>query len=260
MIFLIAKIFVYMLLALAAGAAAGWLWRHRQAAQQEGALERALMDARSRLPQMETALRSRDERIDTMARDIQEYRSALTGHEATAAARDRTVADLERSCAELRQRLEQTPGKPAGPAPAEDGDEISLHPGDPEVRHEAAAAGGAAPAQAETPADGAAGTLDTGEREALEAALDDARTALEETRTALAEARAEADQARAEAEQAREAMEGQDRDALEATQAALAAEQRKVAELSRERDLQHRALRALEQRLELAEERRAANG
>lgn len=256
MIFLIAKIFVYMLLSLAAGAAAGWLWRHQQAAQQEGALERALMDARSRLPQMETALRSRDERLNTMARDIQEYRSTLTEHEATVAARDRAVADLERTCAELRQRLEQTAGRPAGPAVAEDGDEIALHPGDPNAQTEH----GAAPAQPRPAADDAGATRDAGEREALETALDEARAALQEARSALAEARAEAEQARAEAEQVREAVAGQDRDALETAQAALAAEQRKVAELTRERDLQHQALRALEQRLELAEERRAANG
>jgi chromosome segregation ATPase len=262
-IFLIAKIFMYMLLSLAAGAAAGWLWRHQQAAQQEGSLERSLMDARSRLPQMETALRSRDERLNTMARDIQEYRSALTEHEATVADRDRAVADLERTCAELRQRLEQAAGKPAGPADAEDGDEIALHPGDPSAQ-DAGAVAVAAPAQPET---AAATTLDAGERQALETALDEARGALAEARSALAEARAEADQARAEAEQAcaeaeqaRQATAGQGHDALEASQAALAAEQRKVAELTRERDLQHQALRALEQRLELAEERRAANG
>jgi len=265
-IFLIAKIFVYMLLALAVGAAAGWLWRHQQAAQHEGSLERALMDARSRLPQMETALRSRDERLDTMARDIQDYRSSLTEHEATVAARDRTVAELERTCAELRQRLEQTAGQPATPAAADEGDEIALHPGDPHAQGDAApaapvaAADAAEPDHVEARSASAPAALDAGEREALETALEDTRTALEEARTALAEARAEAEQARSEAEQAREAAGLEDRDALEAAQAALAAEQRKVLELTRERDLQHQALKALEQRLELAEERRAANG
>jgi len=47
---------------------------------------------------------------------------------------------------------------------------------------------------------------------------------------------------------------------LEQVRAALAAEQRRVEGLMRERDLQHASLRALEQRLKIAQERSSAGG
>ena len=63
MIFLILKMFVYLLLALVAGVGAGWVLRHIAAAKQEEDMQRTLADARARVPQFESLIRSRDEQI-----------------------------------------------------------------------------------------------------------------------------------------------------------------------------------------------------
>ena len=63
MIFLIFNIFIYLLLAGLIGAAAGWLMRNLQAQRGEEEAARAVADAKSKLPQMESMLRSRDEQV-----------------------------------------------------------------------------------------------------------------------------------------------------------------------------------------------------
>ncbi|MAT84868.1 MAG: hypothetical protein CMD39_11335 [Gammaproteobacteria bacterium] len=245
MIFLIAKIFVYLLLALGLGAAAGWLWRHQQATGREAELEKALLDARSRLPQMETALRAREERVEVLGRELAARDEAVAAHEETVAARDRAVTELERACADLRQRLAEieAAGTPETPDHTAAEDELALHPGDPHAGDTVVAADPAPasdahgapvtlPEQPGLAADGADQSADAGTPPTVtEAEIEALEAELEETRAALASA-----------------------------QNALAGEQRRVTELTRERELQHHALKALEQQLELAQERRAANG
>ena len=63
MIFLIAKIFVYLLLAGFVGAAAGWLTRNLQAQRSDENASRAVNDAKSKMPQLESLLRGRDEQV-----------------------------------------------------------------------------------------------------------------------------------------------------------------------------------------------------
>lgn len=155
MIYLIGKIFIYLLIALGIGAAAGWLWRNLQAVDRESALERALMELRRRLPQIEMALRKRDEQLDAAHAELRAREEALSHQAELAAERDRLTEELERMRAQ--------------PAPAADARE-------------------------------------------------------------LAEAR----------------------ETVERLNKALQAEQRRVEELSRERELQNRALVALEQQLDMA--------
>jgi chromosome segregation ATPase len=189
-IFLIAKIFVYLLVALGLGVAAGWLWRNLQAAGRETDIERSLMETRSRVPQLETALRARDERLEAALAEIEALQADVAGQAGLLAERDSIIAKLERNCAELRERVD------------------------------AGAVAEAAPADADA-----------------EAAADGARRDLEMALAAV-------------------------RDELERAQRTLTAEQRRVAELTRERELQRRSLDALEQQLDLAREDQAriANG
>lgn len=175
MIYLTAKIFVYLLFALALGAAAGWLWRNQQAAGEESRVERVVAEPQVPKAKMEAALRARDQRLEDILRDLQCRDEDVEAHARLLAAREQTIDELERTCAELRERLEA-----------------------------------AAAAQSVPPAAPAA---DSSEE-------------------------------------------------LAQVQRALAAEQRRVEELTQERELQRRSLQALEQQLEMAreDEARIANG
>lgn len=177
MIYLVGKIFVYLLLALGLGVAAGWLWRNLQAAGREAELERALMESRSRLPQMDTTLRAREERLERTQAELKTRDAALAEQQQQLAERDRTIAELERACAELRQRL--TDDSPSAPAKSDGGDELALHSG------ESGAASAAALAEREA-VHAAAIEAAESEREALQAELSRARTELERVTAALA--------------------------------------------------------------------------
>jgi len=223
-IYLIGKIFAYLLCSLGLGIGAGWLWRNLQAAKREEALERQLLDVRSRLPQLENALRGSEDRLGGLRGALRERDETLATHIESLAARERALAEVERSNAELRERLaagRMATAADSRPPAAADGDDLELHPGDPsearpwlEAERDAAAEAPAAVAEAP-------------------AAVDHAR--IEELEAALSAAAAELAQARS----------------------ALAAEQRRIDGLMRERELQNASLRALEQQLELVREERA---
>ena len=63
MIFLLLKMFIYLVLAALVGGGAGWLLRNLQAQKSEESAHRSANDAKSKLPQLESLLRSRDEQI-----------------------------------------------------------------------------------------------------------------------------------------------------------------------------------------------------
>jgi hypothetical protein len=77
MIYLALQISIYLLAALALGVAAGWLWRHRDAAAEQQALERRLIDSGHRLPSMEAALRDRDARIAGLEQSLAERNDVI---------------------------------------------------------------------------------------------------------------------------------------------------------------------------------------
>ena len=77
MIFLIFNIFIYLLLASLIGAAAGWLRRNLQAQRREEEATLAVADARSKLPQMETLSRGRDEQLTKLKSQFAEVSSEL---------------------------------------------------------------------------------------------------------------------------------------------------------------------------------------
>jgi chromosome segregation ATPase len=188
-IYLIVKMSVYLLGALALGAAGGWLWRNVQAAAREQTLERQLLDARGRLPPLESMLRTCEERLGGL-------RGELRSRDETLSLRNREIEGLEQVVAELRQQLADADRRVAAAMDART-------PAAPEAARVDGAAGGAIVAE------------QVARIESLESALRGANGELERARAELAE------------------------------------ERRVMASLKRERELQHAALQALEQRLEM---------
>ncbi|MFW6093267.1 MAG: hypothetical protein ACODAC_04780 [Pseudomonadota bacterium] len=71
MIYLVASIAGYLALALALGAAAGWLWRHRQALRREEHQQQIVGDLRRRIPALEQALQERDAEVQQLRRTLE---------------------------------------------------------------------------------------------------------------------------------------------------------------------------------------------
>lgn len=260
MIYLILKMFVYLVLALLAGAGAGWILRHLAAARQEEDMQRTLADARARVPQFESLIRSRDEQINRLKEDLREKDSRING--LVVEVRDAEVA-LKEKTRELKQLA---------------------------AEHATIGDLSAAAAPTATPEVLTGGeVLDFGDSGA-DRALTDAVTRLErELATAKSQAAdATAEAASAEAEvitlkaelaragsasgasgaQAREAIADLEKRLAQKTMdyerlaRDLEVEQRRVLELERERELQNKSLRVLHQQLELEREKhqRVASG
>jgi len=198
-IYLIAKIFVYLLFALGLGVAAGWLWRNLQAAGREASVERALMDARSRLPQMDTALRQSEQRLQAALVELRSREDELAGQSDALAARDRAVADLERACAELRERQDAGDRADSGGQPRVEDNSLELHPGDAS----APAVAADAPLEPTSKVDPAVEE----ERRELQAALAATREELERAERALTSERRRVDELNQERELQKRSLE-----------------------------------------------------
>ncbi len=77
MFYLLLQMFVYLVLAMGIGAAAGWLYRNLQAQRQEEEAARAVNDARSKVPRLESLLRGRDEQVDKLKGQYKQKAAAL---------------------------------------------------------------------------------------------------------------------------------------------------------------------------------------
>ena len=86
MIYLILKMAVYLLVALATGAGAGWLARNFAAQKREDELHRQLNELKAKLPQHESLMRARDEQLQGLREEVRE-KDARIGelHDAVAA-------------------------------------------------------------------------------------------------------------------------------------------------------------------------------
>ena len=141
MIYLILKMFFYLVMALGLGAAAGWLLRNLLAAKTEEELQRQLLDTRARVPQMETLMRTRDEQIKRLKLDLDEKETQRKSAETELESLQRTLQEKERKLAQLEKQAESarsgtgdallaamddalvTSGAPVTAAPAAEGDD-----------------------------------------------------------------------------------------------------------------------------------------
>ena len=106
MIFLILKMFIYLLLAAAIGGAAGWLFRNLQAQKTEENANRAVNDAKAKLPQLESLLRGRDEQINKLKDQLTEARSQLNEQDQEHRATEQQLKEKEREVRRLQQGAE----------------------------------------------------------------------------------------------------------------------------------------------------------
>lgn len=233
MIYLIVKMAVYLVAAVATGAGAGWLTRNLAAIRREDELQRQLTDVKAKLPQYDSLMRARDEQLQSL-RDELKTKDARIGE-----LRDELAAG-EKELRSKTRELKEAQARAGGSLPvAEDGDasqsdervaELSaelgrLHSELSDARVRLAAAEAAASSSAE------AQNLD----ESIEVAL---RSELVELESRLQDNDQEAERLNKLLEQ----------------------ERRRVIELERERELQAKSLQLLHQQLDVERGRAAAQG
>lgn len=228
--FLIGKIFIYLLLAGGIGGAAGWLARNLQAQRTEENAQRSVTDVKAKLPQLESLLRGRDEQIQKLKAEIADRKAAASELEQQLRAGEQTLREQQRVSARLQQTVDARQSK-------------SLTDFD-------------------LSADGEQDT-DTTDTDNLIAELsaEIARLKAQLAEPAPVQATADADETllQIETEALRNRLvstEGK----LNAIHADLLQEQNKVSELERERELQNKSLQVLHQQLELERTRRVASG
>ena len=274
MIFLILKMLVYLLLALAAGVGAGWVLRHIAAAKQEEDMQRTLADARARVPQFESLIRSRDEQIKRLKEELKDKDVRINALVDDVREAELAMKDKDRELKEFTARHETLA-------------ELTDEPTDPQENTSEVLMGGdvldvdTASSSASGP--GSLPESDSGSDSELRSEITRLEHELREAKSQAADAMAEAVAAEAEvitlkAQLARagHGAENSDSQAVAELEArlkqkaeehtrlarALESEQRRVTELERERELQNKSLRVLHQQLELEKERgqRAAAG
>ncbi len=226
MIFLIFKIFVYLLLAALIGGAAGWLIRNLQAQKTDENAARAVNDAKAKLPQLESLLRGRDEQITKLKEQMAEAKTQLNEQTQEARAMEQKLREQERETRRLQQTADaQQIAEGGGGFDVEDMDQS-----------------------------GDTNTLITelsSEIARLKAQLAD--------RPKLAAVDADETMMQVEMDSLRAKLKNAERE-LARLQSELAHEQGKVTELERERELQNKSLQVLHQQLELARSQRTAAG
>lgn len=265
MIFLILKIFIYLFLALAAGVGAGWILRHVAASKQDDEMQRTLSDARARVPQFESLIRSRDEQINRLKDDLKEKDVRING----------LLDESRESENELKEKLREAR-------------DLAARNQTLDVPEEADAGAGSAMGEtlevdlaASDDSQGSNSAVDTQtfqeEIARLEQELSGARAQAADALAEAATAEAEVVTLKAELKRAGTVEVGEQaaddvRDLetrlqqkaaeYERLSGELETEQRRVLELERERELQNKSLQVLHQQLELERERgqRAASG
>jgi chromosome segregation ATPase len=267
-IFLILKMFVYLLLALLAGVGAGWVLRHIAAAKQEEDMQRTLADARARVPQFESLIRSRDEQIKRLKEELKDKDVRINGLVDDFREAELALKDKDRELKEFTARHETLADL------ADEGTDGNDNGGELLTGDEAL---NVASGSIEEPnRESGTGSAHKEEISRLEVELRDARAQAADAMAEAAAAEAEVITLKATLARAGEGAASGSSEAVAELEArlqqkseehdrlaqALESEQRRVMELERERELQNKSLRVLHQQLELEKERgqRAAAG
>lgn len=103
MTFLITKILFYLVTAGAIGFAAGWLFRNLQGQRKEEQAQRSVHDAKSKVPQLESLLRGRDDQIKKLKGEVQEFKTALQKKDQTFAEKEREILEQKRELNRYKQ-------------------------------------------------------------------------------------------------------------------------------------------------------------
>ena len=277
MIYLIMKMFVYLAVALLAGFGAGWLTRNLMAAKKEDELHRTVSETKSRMPQFESLMRTRDEQMKTLRQELKDKDARIGELHEEMDAQDKTLKEKDRELKSANNRLasfdvDDEAGSAAAGADTELS-EVDMSGGAP-LDYSEDYSEDYAQDYSGVDSDGTAGAdLATEVRrlegeverlrqheQGLQAELRIARSASDSATTASSTSAME-EVLRTEVQEleSRLRQTAQEHDRLAK---ALEQEKRKVVELERERDLQNRSLQVLHQQLELARENggQAASG
>ena len=113
MIYLILKISLYLILAALVGVAVGWFLKQIAAKEKEEKLRRDLNATRSRIPQLETNIRNREQQASRLELEVEEWQGKLPSLQATIEEKDRLVLERDRTIAAMQSELsilkQQTP-------------------------------------------------------------------------------------------------------------------------------------------------------
>ncbi|MEM6710307.1 MAG: hypothetical protein AAF648_16115 [Pseudomonadota bacterium] len=237
MIYLIAKMALYLIIAVLGGGAAGALLRDFVCRQREEQMRRELADSRAKIPQLESQIRSRDESLRRLKKERDDIQEAGS-----------TGAQEQQLLTKLRERELEVQRLKADLAEAQTAAADGLIAGDALV-----AATDREAAQAEVGADD----------EATDTIIAELHERIEQQNEALAKARIQLELAETTNDYQREAEELTQRlrqraDDQQRLQQQLDEQQQRVLQLERERELQTKSLKVLHQQLELARETASA--
>lgn len=235
MTFLIAKIFIYLIVAGAVGFGAGWLLRNLQAQKHTEASSRAMHDAKSKLPQLESLLRGRDEQLQRTRDELVELKNQ---------SKER-AEQLKQAQHELREQTAEAERLKASAQARTGGSEMNLEDTLQEGDDIMAMDGG-------SDVDDLIAELS---QEIVQLKTELRKKDAELRRASTAGAAVDD----AELEAMRLQLKRLDQD-LKNTRADLIRANESVQELERERELQNKSLQVLHQQLELERTRRVASG
>lgn len=105
MIYLVMKMLVYLAVAMAAGFGAGWLIRNLTATRKEDELQRALGETKSRLPQLESLMRTRDEQLNNARAELKDKDARIGELRAQMDSQQKTLKERERDLKNAQARL-----------------------------------------------------------------------------------------------------------------------------------------------------------
>jgi chromosome segregation ATPase len=226
MTFLIFKIFVYLLLALGVGLVAGWLIRNLQAQKSEESAQRAMHDAKAKLPQLESMIRSRDDKSTKLKKELDDTKNVAKQMQQELRQLEVKLRDAERDAKRWQQAADAK--KTAGVDTLEL-DDTGEHADDQLI------------AELSQEITRLKSQVDQANRQAMQFRPDDdglSQTELDALQLQFANARRE----------------------LKSVANELKLERDRVVELERERELQNKSLQVLHQQLELERSRRTASG
>lgn len=98
--------FVYLVFATGIGGAAGWLLRNLQAQTSDEKARRAVVDAKSKVPQVESLLRDRDEQVTKLKEEVRERRMENKALAEEIKAGEKNADELQREANRWRQSAE----------------------------------------------------------------------------------------------------------------------------------------------------------
>jgi chromosome segregation ATPase len=103
--YLLTQIAAYLFAALVVGFLTGWLMRRASANSDHAAMHRQLVDIKSRIPQLETAVRHREQQIVRLKEELEATAAKFDSMAHNLQERERTIGDRDRTLSLLRSEI-----------------------------------------------------------------------------------------------------------------------------------------------------------